>query len=409
MFSLFRGGIHNITPCRIIDTHELGDGIRNNPLYKEIEEIRLLRQKGDLRYKELKKQLDYITPFAVLKRRSLKDEPENKIQFSNHLYYDFDINSDVYDFKKYMLDKYEGIITLASLSCSLGGINVIVRVDTNINDGNFSAVYDYVLNEYFDDVKSLTDSSCTDIGRPMFLSYDPNLYLNYDNKIMVPDDITKINKCKSQSISLYTTPTLTFSHISFEQTFSSVKLKTEYDNKNSIVDIDPVPYASIRFPRIITDGNKRRIYTGILYALVYLNPKSDANYLYNVLRHLNDRFAKPKMDINELKRLFEFIYSNIDYEDILSFPTKIKKVHFNKNCGLTPKERSYLANAINGVLRMNDSIKRIQNAKVELLAIGEKVSKINVKNQSKLSYPTVLKYFNSEAYDINQILEALNL
>jgi len=409
MFSIFRGGIRTNTPSRIIDIHEVSNEIRFNLNNALINEIRLLRANGDLRYKSLKLELDYITPFAVLKKRSLKYEPENLIQYSKHLYYDFDINTNVFDYKKYLLDKYKDILTLVATSSSLGGLSILVRVDCDITNGNYSNIYDHVLNEYFHDEKGLIDEKCKEVNRAMFLSLDENVHVDFKSKIVIPAEVYNIEEYKTQSMYYYNTPTLTFSEISFEQTISSLNLKTEYHNKNSIVDVDAIPFASVRFPRIITDGNKRRIFTGILYTLKYLNPNTDATYLYNLLRHINENFAKPKMEIYELKRLFEFIYSNIDDEDIVSFPTKIKKVHFNKRCGLTPKERSDLANSINGLLRKNDSIKRIIAAKGELLAIGEKVSKIKVKNVSKLSYPTVLKYFNSEVYDINQILEALNL
>ena len=100
MFSIFRGGIRTNTPSRIIDIHGVSNEIRFNLNHALINEIRLLRANGDLKYKSLKLKLDYITPFAVLKERSLKYEPENLIQYSNHLYYDFDINTNVYDYKR---------------------------------------------------------------------------------------------------------------------------------------------------------------------------------------------------------------------------------------------------------------------------------------------------------------------
>ena len=215
MFSIFRGGIRTNTPSRIIDIHEVSNEIRFNLNHALINEIRLLRANGDLRYKSLKLELDYITPFAVLKKRSLKYEPENLIQYSKHLYYDFDINTNVFDYKKYLLDKYKDILTLVATSSSLGGLSILVRVDCDITNGNYSNIYDHVLNEYFHDEKGLIDEKCKEVNRAMFLSLDENVHVDFKSKIVIPVEVYNIEEYKTQSMYYYNTPTLTFSEISF--------------------------------------------------------------------------------------------------------------------------------------------------------------------------------------------------
>ena len=413
MFSEFKNGITDTIPVGIIDLPKLLKKISSNPAKDQIEHIRSLRRAGDLTYKVLKRQLSNVTPNCIVKQRKLSgdDLETNLICLSNYIYYDFDIDHDPEAFKSYMIEKYKDKISMACISSSAGGVSILFKISNQINENNFLSVWTYIKDTILADEADMIDLSCKNIGRAMFISYDPEVFYNYENEIEVPDELTKeTTKCKSQLISksTYNKPTLTQQNISFAEAIANINLKTQYKNANPVVDLNPVPFTEVRFPRVITDGNKRRVFTGIIYTIKYLNPDAEAKYAYSILKTINNNFAKPRMESSELKRLFEFLFNNIEPEQLAEFPTRIKSIHFNPEANISKTEKVQIANYLTGIKRKSESINKIISAKKELNANGSKVTKKKVAIQSRLSYPTVLKYYNSPPINIMEILDQIN-
>jgi hypothetical protein len=207
----------------------------------------------------------------------------------------------------------------------------------------------------------------------------------------------------------YNKPSFTSKQISFAEALSQVNLRTNYSVNNSIVDINPIEYAQVNFPRVITDGNKRRIFSGIMYTIKYLNPNVEFVYFYRVLQEINWNFAKPKMEEKELYRLCKLHYDNITTDDLVEFPTRIKSIHFNPEAGIGTKDKIQIANYLNAAKRKAESIDKIIKAKNELQSNCNEVTKKAVQRLTGLSYPTILKYFDKEAIDLNEIIREINL
>ena len=145
VISYFHNGIEDIHPSKDLDLHQLVKLIRNNPRKDLIEEIRILRLQGDeTEYKRLKKQLPYITPNCKLRARSLKknidDLEKNLISFTQYLYIDIDVKSDVDEYKEYFITKYGHQALLVCKSCSGGGISVLFRITNSITVKNFEDI-----------------------------------------------------------------------------------------------------------------------------------------------------------------------------------------------------------------------------------------------------------------------------
>ena len=46
----------------------------------------------------------------------------------------------------------------------------------------------------------------------------------------------------------------------------------------------------------------------MIHQLVYLNPSIEKEYIFSFLFYVNNNHAKPKMNMKELVRLFNFVY-----------------------------------------------------------------------------------------------------
>jgi len=93
-----------------------------------------------------------------------------------------DLDKDTIATTKSKLAKNHHVI-YTFISPSRDGIKCGLRVDPSVitSDGDFKSIYS-VIEPWFADQGILIDPSCKDIRRICYLSYDPDIYINYDAK-----------------------------------------------------------------------------------------------------------------------------------------------------------------------------------------------------------------------------------
>ena len=423
MFSIFKSGIKNIYPEKQpIILPDLARMIRNNPATETINLIKKLREDNNLRYKELKRDLAYITPNCVVKKRSLKNDEEFNMNFKNfsgYLFFDFDVNNAA-DFKDYFINKYKNIVSLVCISASAGGISVLVKVNVELTKENFNSVWEFILYEIFTEAASNADLKTKDIGRAMFVSYDPEVFVDYENEIIIdPDDlkwyekVTPIKNGTGQCISpperINTVPCTFSFHVLPIDSIKMVNLSTPIEIKNSVIDYQPIEYLKIWIPREIQDGYKHKYYASYIHKLVNLNPNMDPSYIYSFIFYVNKYRANPSMELRSLQRLFEYVYNQTKMEGYEFNNVRIKNFHLNKNAALTKDQKISIYNKLNGLARSNKSIQKIIDAKTELISRNEKVTQKKLAQTTGLGIQTIKKYYKSDAiFDINQKVEEIN-
>ena len=378
MFSIFKKGIKNVYPEKNpIVISDLAKLIRNNPAFEKINQIRQMRENGDQAYKEIKCTLEYITPNCVVKKRSLKDDSEyntNLINFSGYIYFDFDI-PDAVQFKQEFIQKYKQIVSLVCISSSGGGISVLVKVNIDLTKYNFNSVWDFIASEVFKGEP--VDPKIKDIGRAMFISSDPNVYIDYENELVInPADLKEYeiknsykkgtNQCISSPTN-YNTSTCTFPFQLLDyKEINKVIFTTPVESINPVVDFHPIDFKEIKCPKQIHDGAKHKFYSYWIHCLVYLNPNLDPSYLYTYIFYANKYRAEPPMDSRTLDRLFEYVYNQTQQEGYSFINHRIKNFHLNKSVSLSKEDKIAIMNKCNGKVRSNKSINKIQEAKAEL-------------------------------------------
>jgi len=421
MFSIFKKGIKNVYPEKQpIILSDLAKLIRNNPASEKINQIRQMRESGDQAYKNMKRTLEYITPNCVVKKRNLKDNSEfdsNFINFSGYIYFDLDI-TDAVQYKQEFIRKFKHIVSLVCISSGGCGISVLVKVNTNLTKDNFNSVWEYIAFEVF--VDELLDTKTKDIGRAWFISSDPQVFINYENELVInPADLKKyeitnsIPKGTNQCISsheIYNTPSCTFPYqLLHYQEIKKVILTTPIDSKNSVVDYQPIDFMEIKCPQQISDGAKHKFYSYCIHRLVYLNPDLDPSYLYSYIFYTNKYRAEPPMESRSLKRLFEYVYSQTQQDGYTFKNNRIKNFHLNKSVTLSKEDKITIMNKCNGKVRSNKSILKILEAKAELRSQNIKITQNKIFEISGLGIQTVKKYYWVEdTCDISSLVDDIN-
>ncbi len=419
-YSYFENGIRDVNPKKNIDFPQLIKIIKNNPKRSLIEQIRMLRFDGDDYYKTLKDTLPNITPNCIVTKRGLKG---NKIDinlkvFSQYIY--FDIDEPRVDYKNYIIKKYGHLISMVCISPSCGGVSILFKISNEITKNNFDKIWRYIRFNILKDEN--VDTKCKDIGRAMYISFDENVYVNYENELSIDEEelylniITDISKNSAShpiSISLSSNRLngAYFKVIPFDEVLKKINLKTPVDIKNKIVDIIPVEFNEIRIIRKFNDDEKHKKYTSLIHLLVHLNPDIEPDYLFSFMNYLNNTMSNHRMGFRELVRLFKFVYNSIknnpDYQ-YKNKRTRIKSIHFDKEAELTGKEKNKISNQLNGKLRKNKSIELIQKTKEYLIQNGIKVTKKSIALHSGLGINTIGRNFNEETTDMDELIQIFN-
>ena len=421
MYSIYRGGIKKIYPDkRPISISELIQRIINNPQADTINKIRQLRIEGDQSYKVLKKNLTYITPNCVLKKRDLKDK-NNFLYSSGYVFLDFDNMDDVPAFKNEFIKRYGHIVSMVCISSSAGGISVLIKVDLDLTPDNFTSVWKHLVNDVFTDVASYIDKGTKDMGRAMFVSYDPDVFSNFDNQISLEPSVLKNTETKSfnekgasQCITLESdfntlSCTYPYSLLEYTEVHGQIITQTPVDVSNPVIDYNPVDFTSVRFPNKIKDGTKHRVYTLLIHYLVHLNPQLKPDYIYSFIYYLNKSKAEPRMDKTELQNLFKLVYNKTQAVGYVFDGTKIKSFHINRDAGLDKTDKMILMNKCNGKNRSKKSIDKILNAKSKLMSLNEIITQKRVAEISGVSLRTVKKYYHvAEPIDIISLTSDIN-
>jgi len=272
LFPIYVKGIKNTQLDRYITFEELHQLIQNGSHKGHVETIRLLKSNDDDYYKSLKETLPYITPHVKVKQRNLSDEvfDKNFICTTGFMYFDIDNVHDILNEKQRIINKYCNQVSLVCISPSGAGLTLLFRVSNDITRYNFQQVWNTIRTTILKDEK--IDTYAKGLIRPMFISYDEDVYVNYNNIITVelvdekigvdPITISSYNKVKPYfSGTTENTSTQNKYHIySIDEVLATIKTKTLIAVNNPVVEFREEMVLEPYIPNMIVDGKKHKTY-----------------------------------------------------------------------------------------------------------------------------------------------------
>lgn len=396
--------------------------VMDEKLVEVFNNIRRLRANGNNEYKKLKKNLPYITPSVILKKRKLEtpfEVQENLIQFTGFFYFDIDKFPEdytVYSYKDYIISRYGHIVSFVCLSSSLGGVSILIKVSNEVTVNNFKNIWDEIKLSILKDEE--VDENCQGMGRSMLLSYDKEVYVNYDNFITLDSIIdnkekigidpivctvyNKVNSHLFNQCNKLDPTTFKYKEYSIDEVLANIKTKTIISITNPVVEFREeeviVPY----IPKVIVDGKKHKTYYVLLHQWYYLNQDVPVDYLYSYLFYINNVFAKPRMEVKELSRFFTFVIGKIKETGKVNIKPQKRWVHWNQeNKELTSQEKIRIAKILTGAYKRKNSIAKIHGAIQELEFKAKKVTIKAISDLTGLDPGTVCKRLKDEPVDMD--------
>ena len=272
--SLFEGVANPEPTDERITLSEVLEQIEIGGFQEEVTSIRHLTSEGRLKEAEAKKKLLYaFTPSGVFSRRS-KDQI---IEYSGVICLDFDNLSEADLWEVRSLVESDPHTFCCFLSPSGNGLKVLTRVDSHMEKHDLA--YMIVGAHYKQLIKKDFDSSCKDLPRLCFLSWDKNLYVNKDAKILcIPSEPVIEPKLRDYSESLRRCREFTNRLQSFEQGNRNNYVHQFACNANrmGIPEVAARTYADANFvsDNLLSEEVSNTVISG------YRNPKEYASYLY---------------------------------------------------------------------------------------------------------------------------------
>ena len=411
MFSLYEGKINNKIPSKTINFKNLISIIKTNPYNKDYKIIRI-HKKGDIEYNQGKKELVRCHPNCVLKYNSISGPnfEKNYEMGSGYIYLDIDHLDNPLEFKKEFISKYKDVVSMVCLSSGGSGLSVLVKINHLITSKHeYKCIIDFLKSQYFRDVEF--DKGSDKLSQMWFISYDPDVFVNTEVCINVRDGLKCVNQGIIQTVgsnnTLFYAPEVEIMYLSISEINSNLITRTQYTNRKDI-DIDTIPWNDIKIPRVIKDGNKRRIYTRLIHSLFHLNPEVDPKWVLGYIYNVNRNCADPKMSYRDLLSLFNLQYGYIKSDHYEYKNYRYKTLHISPDAKLTSSQKSIIANKVNGCIRKNKT-KSVIAAAINQFSNKEKdYSVSSISKTTGVSRKTVGLYINNlDPIDIDALINQL--
>lgn len=295
---------------------------------------------------------------------------------------------------------------MISVSSSEGGIGILVKVDKPIQSvEHFHSIRQWIIQNIFHKQKFL-DSKASDLGRLWYISYDPEVFIDKEAFVEIPEGLEqnlKVRKVYPNSRLTKKTCTtstgLNIRLLPYDEIQNLVRSKEE-KVINPFFDFDPRDTLSIRHPKEITDGNKHKVFHAIILGLLELNPDKP-DHVYTYMHFVNCLYTGDKrMTDQRLKEVFLFAYETFHKPDFEYKGWKTKMIHFNKSIKIDRTEKIRTANVVNGAKQRLKTYEKVQNCLEQMRSEGQKTSVRNVMAFCKVGNGTARNYINAERPDL---------
>jgi AraC-like DNA-binding protein len=129
--------------------------------------------------------------------------------------------------------------------------------------------------------------------------------------------------------------------------------------------ISPTPILSIRFPKVIYDGSKRKVFRKVIHDFMTLNPDFTISHVYLFINHINENFAKPKMEPGLLKKVVESQFDLIKSQDDYLNKSKktLRSIHYLNKGAIPSVKKKGISSRFRGMMERYLSFQRVQHAR----------------------------------------------
>ena len=384
MFNYFKSITKSSTVLGMVELDKFLYTIKNGD--EHLEQIKKARiaytiDKNEYKFIKLNSLPCYTLNFRFNKTR----KNTNIIDSTGFVYLDVDGQTDI--------NLSNPMIFASWLSLSGNGRGILVKVE-NINSSNFKVQYNQIAQALEIDA----DDGARKATQPNVLSYDPNLYVNYDSDKWVVNYNESIESEKAQySVNINTSDTIGTVVGSYEYPLRFDNLSELIENVefNGEVIHDfktKVEYSITMIPfKGIPEGKRNNILIAIAYQIAALNKGITYDMLFKIMRSINTDHCIRPIPLTELNSIVNYAIKQEAPEPIKNAE---RRFVFNSDYDLTTKEKRQEVIKVINQDRVKQSKLKIEKA-IEIwdFIIDGTITQRGLARKAKMNIKTIKKYY----------------
>jgi hypothetical protein len=352
-----------------------------------------LYEKGSTLYNRAKEASPCVT-FNFLYKGYKSDD--NIISSTGLIYYDMDSVEAIDAINK--IDKRK----IHVLNKSFGGIgySLIVKA-SGITVNNFNESYLSIAKEL--GIDKLFDHNAFKKSQFTVLSYDSNIFYNYDSFVFSSSKSNKVSfsgNMSSLSSNSLRNDTIFNKQNKFRYTNASDYIKSENEYQ---VFPDGIDVAKINIPRNIQVGNRKNVLIAIVNQIVSLNYHLSRERVLEMAVRINEIITKEPLSYKDVLGVVSSVFKYKQDGTLKPINNKIRKVIFKEDSKLSKIEKIAISNKEIGKLRRGKTKQKIYDA-IKNWNSQEKITAKELANKIQMGIATVKRSW----IDFNDLIKNHN-
>ncbi len=260
-----------------------------------------------------------------------------------------------------------------------------------ITKENFNVSYISIATEL--GIDNLFDASAVKKIQPTVLSFDSDAIYNPDSIVFNATNPEKVSFSSNMSSSPYFPRNDTF--FNYNSNSFRITNASDYVDENNVYQVfsDGISVAKIDIPRNIPVGNRTKTIMAIANQVITINPWIDFDEALKRILSFNDIITKERLTYNEIVGIVKKLFKYKAEGTLKPINNKIRKVIFNKNCGLTKEDKISIVNKEVGKIRTEKTKKKIHAAIINWNQ-PEKITANKIAQLINMGIATVKKHWS---------------
>lgn len=358
----------------------------------------LLARNNTNQYDDIKKSLSAITYNFLFTE---KKQNSSILSPTGLLYIDVDVKNN--QNTSFDINKIDHSKVLAYYHSFGGkGYSIVVKVD-NLNMNNFDATYTSICNE----LNIPFDKGAKKPTQYSVLSYDPDIFINYDSTVFKSTEICSHHLVKRKEVyrdeGNIQNKSAELSKKSFKPSRYNNISDFEFNGKSYLFHVDKFDIIEAKFPTQIPTGKRNTILVSYCTNFVWLNPDKQLEEVYFIISAINKNYCHDPLAQNEIKKIVDSVFNYKKQGKLIPTPTK-RTIIFNPE--LTTEEKKSLNILTLAERKMDRSLNKVHTIIADWdFELHGRITTYSIRKYHKISPKTVTKYWNRVDHHIKRLNE----
>jgi hypothetical protein len=309
-------------------------------------------------------------------------------------------------------------------------LKVLFKVKPDLTNHlvNYINITDYLEEQYPELItqhpdKKIIDPSGKNIARACYISYDPDIYINYKCELFdLVFDSKKVDKPKVKGRGKVIRTDVHFSNNQVDDRvddgtgekfnyYTRLKESCFKDVNIPVIISEGIPYGYVFRPKqpVIKKGSRHIVMGAVTIVMIYNNRGRSSEKIIGLACGFSDRYFNPPLLHKEVEKIFNSNYKRfhdgqMNINDLVTNDTlTLRQTFWSRNCTLSNAEKTILGRRMRQGVVDDKRLDDFALAFTQLLGFEQKFSGKEISNRLGISYKTLYRLLEDQTIDLKSI------